>query len=309
MITKKLFYIIISMLAVMVVIFQACKKEEKTNHPPTCNIITPTNGQEFTQGENVNITADAIDNDGSISEVRFFVDDVEKGYVSTSPYNYQWITTNTSVGLRTIRATSFDNSGGYNSDKIIIDIIHGGAIGAFTDPRDGQTYKTVEIGNRTWFAENLNYETSNSWWYDNSFANGDIYGRLYLWDAAMIACPSGWHLSTDDEWKTLEMQLGLSQSEADQPGWRGTDEGKELKSTSGWNNGGNGMDVVSFKALPGGYHKAGDFSGLGHYSGWWSSTEFGISYAWCRSLLSNIDGIRRENYHKGYGLSVRCVSN
>jgi PKD repeat protein len=84
----------------------------------------------------------------------------------------------------------------------------GGGAGTFTDPRDGQTYQTVEIGSQTWMAENLNYETSNSWTYNNDPGYGNIYGRLYNWEAALSACPSGWHLPDKDEFNTLIVFLG-----------------------------------------------------------------------------------------------------
>jgi len=36
---------------------------------------------------------------------------------------------------------------------------------------------------------------------------------------------------SDEEWKQLEMYLGMSQSEADESGSRGTDEGGKMKTT------------------------------------------------------------------------------
>jgi hypothetical protein len=54
------------------------------------------------------------------------------------------------------------------------------------------------------------------------------YGRLYNWyavDDACGLCPSGWHVPTDWEFMTLEMELGMSESEANETGWRGTDQG------------------------------------------------------------------------------------
>lgn len=75
--------------------------------------------------------------------------------------------------------------------------------GTLLDERDGQTYRTVKIGDQVWMAENLNYaytgvpykygslregsftSDSTSWCYDNDPANCDTYGRLYTWAAAM----------------------------------------------------------------------------------------------------------------------------
>ena len=382
--------IVIAFIMGLAVTFDACKKEEeKSNQTPSCLITAPTNGQEIAKGETVTVSVNANDSDGSIVEVRFFVDGVGKSSANSFPYNYEWDTDIESIGSHILKATSIDNSGGSTSDEISVEIIQGGSApiadfnadqtsgivplivnftdlstnnptswqwdfgdgstsnqqnpshtynntgtytvtltttndygsdtktkvdyitstntGNYTDPRDGQTYKIVNIGSQTWFAENLNYETTDSWWYDNNSANGDIYGRLYLWDAAMTACPNGWHLPSDEEWKILEMHLGMSQSEADDTGWRGTDEGKKLKSISGWSSG-NGTDAVGFTALPGGYRdKDGSFYLLGSYGHWWSATEYSYTSAWYRYLGYFTDEVYRYGCDAEDGISVRCV--
>jgi len=183
----------------------------------------------------------------------------------------------------------------FSTDTITrADYITASNTGVFTDPRDGQTYDIVNIGGQVWFAENLNFEVPNSWWYENDSVNGNVYGRLYTWEAALEACPPGWHVPTDEEWKDLEMFLGMSQSQADGTGLRGTDEGTKLKSTSGWISGGNGTNIVGFNAIPAGRGDDGEaFERLGSDGYWWTSTESSDKVGWYRRLFFDHNGVTR----------------
>ena len=188
----------------------------------------------------------------------------------------------------------------------------------FTDERDGQTYKTVKIGDQVWLAENLNFKTENSWCYDDNPEHCEIYGRLYTWYAAVDTntCPAGWHLPTNDEWKTLEMELGMSQSEADTIDRRGTDEGGKLKEesvcTSHWKSPNKGATNSSgFTALPGGIrdYSDGAFYDLGTDADFWTATESDASNAWNRNLYYDYAEVDRYYFSKSDGFSVRCVKD
>jgi uncharacterized protein (TIGR02145 family) len=178
--------------------------------------------------------------------------------------------------------------------------------GGFTDRRDGQKYKTVEIGGRTWMAENLNYKTGDSeksGCYEKSEKNCKKYGRLYTWSAAKSVCPAGFHLPSREEWSDLVKAAG------------GNTAGTALKSKSGWNydNGrsGNGTDEFGFSALPGGYrHSGGGFYNAGNYGRWWTATEDDRFYAYYRSMgYGNVRDVREYSGNKSDGQSVRCVAD
>jgi len=164
-----------------------------------------------------------------------------------------------------------------------------------TDKRDGKKYKTVIIGERTWMAENLNYEAKGSVCYDNNPENCNKYGRLYDWNTAKEACPSGWHLPSDEEWKI--------------EGYVGGDAGKKLKSKGGWNNDGNGTDDFGFSALPGGSYSYGSFSNVGYRGDWWSATEDHASIAYYRTMGYDDSKVGRGNSEKSSLHSVRCLQD
>jgi len=202
----------------------------------------------------------------------------------------------------------------------------------FVDPRDNQSYTTVQIGTQCWMAENLNIgtmiqgasnQTNNAiiekYCYDNNTANCDVYGGLYQWNEMMQyvttpgvkgICPDGWHLPTDAEWCVLEQYVDPTIS-CSVTGWRGVDGGGKLKEagTTHWAAPNTGATNSSgFTGLPGGCrdYTAGSFFSLTYYGYFWCSSESG-SYAWYRYLSCNIAQVSRTSYNKYNGFSVRCL--
>lgn len=182
---------------------------------------------------------------------------------------------------------------------------------SFTDPRDDKTYRMVEIGDQFWMTENLNYVTSfGSFCYDQNSIYCNKMHRLYNWETAKTSCPPGWHLPSDEEWKELEMDIGMLEDAADSYGLRGTIQGRMIKSTSDWKNGGNGTNEMGFSILPAGQRSfSEEFILFGESATFWTSTSFSDWDAWVRELYYDKDGIYRVNYHNKMAFSVRCIRN
>ena len=108
--------------------------------------------------------------------------------------------------------------------------------GVFTDGRDGREYHYVRIGDLEWTTDNAKYNTGD----DNTrsiYSTQEIigdensindsltvskYGYLYSYEGAKQAAPDGWRLPSDEDWKNLEIALGMSKSDAGADGWRGS---------------------------------------------------------------------------------------
>jgi len=205
---------------------------------------------------------------------------------------------------------------------------------------DGRNYPIIQIGEQWWMAENLattKYNDStaiplvtgnSAWqalstpaycWYNNDETTYKYdYGALYNWyvvdtasNGSKNVCPAGWHVPTDEEWKQLEIYLGMSQTDADTFGERGTIEGGKLKEsgTLHWNSPNTAANnETGFTALPGGL-RTNYCLGMSNFGIWWSSTEATSSSVWTRSVIENSGKVRRNEDLKELGISVRCVKD
>lgn len=196
-----------------------------------------------------------------------------------------------------------DDSGHYDakSSSSISDsyfneeLLAAGKYGEFLDSRDGQVYKTIEIGSLVWMAENLNYSVAGSYCYKNNENYCAKYGRLYTWDVAIDVCPNGWRLPTMYEFESL---------------LKG--DGSNLKATSGWSGEGcvkcNGTNSTGFSALPAG-SRSGDgvFDFEGSCAYFWSSTKGNTYYNYELTLCGGMANV--ESFEKEGALSVRCVKD
>jgi uncharacterized protein (TIGR02145 family) len=203
---------------------------------------------------------------------------------------------------------------------------------------EGNTYKTIKIGNQWWMAENLKVTTfrsgekikgivSKEEWMNTTepaftiFNNapsgpGLLYNYYAVEDVALIA-PIGWHVATDEDWKILEEFIGMPAGEIDKTNWRGTDQGDQLKeettNISGWiyDEGVWGNNTTGFTAIGGScrvFNGEWGVPGLRHSGFWWTSTAQN-GYSWFRSLDYKKSGIFRYQAPPQYGFSIRCVKN
>jgi len=266
--------------------------------------------------------------------------DTDYSVTKTASHQYEM------EGIKTILLEVLDTYGNTDTTSRQITINKDtGDPGIVTDI-DGNEYNTVKIGNQWWMVENLRVTHYNdgteipllsnfsSWsttrngafcYYDDNNANVEGYGLLYNFHAVddyRGLAPEGWHVPSSEEWKEMEMYLGMTEEQASLTLWRGTDEGGKLKETGEehWTSPNTGAtNEAGFTALPAGYRNVnlqypqynGYFS-IGVYTSFWTSTGLSSSNnvnAMVRSLINDRAQISRTGSPRVNGLSVRCVKD
>ena len=220
--------------------------------------------------------------------------------------------------------------------------------GTVTDA-EGNVYKTVRIGNQEWTAENLRttkYNDNTAITQGTSGAAYSFYknttdaaakkkwGAFYSFAAVKTGklAPTGWHVSTDADWDTLQIFLmanGYNYDGTVSVLNRGTSESddnkiaKSLSAKTDWTPTAAGIgatgaigndlsknDASGFSALPGRYRSFdGDFYDQGNFAFFWTATEHDASYAWYRFFWSVSYDISRGDRVKTLECSVRLVRN
>lgn len=394
---------IFTIISILLLAFLIGCVDNSENEAPTCAILSPMPGLSYTIGDTVPISAQASDADGSIFEIKLYINGQGVAFANNDTLSYNWLTNNYSPGQYIVTFTAIDNLlstesvsinlslvADNNYPSLMLDslnsitfnsaIIYGKVLDAgdselselgicwstdanptitdnrttavlnndntfqihltsiaanttyylrayaennagnaysnemsfttpedlsfietstYTDPRDGQTYATVKIGDVWWLAENLNYYTNNSFYYNNDSSTFHSFGRLYNINEAKTVCPPGWHLASDDEWKSLETALGMPPSDINSTGYRGTNQGSLLKV------GGESH----FEAKLGGYgtldFNFNDFT-VGY---WWSDTELSTGEYYIREISDYYSTISRSTLSNFHLLNVRCVKD
>ena len=192
---------------------------------------------------------------------------------------------------------------------------------------EGNTYRTVQIGEQIWLAENLRATQFQD---GTTVATGAIpkdkpenllkYGRLYNWqdvaDSRNI-CPVGWRVATDEDWQQLEKTIGMAEAELDNTGWRGQNgighTLKEVQAEGPFNKIDQSLvNKHQFFARAAGVKWRSWYITQGWYTEFWTASETSSEKAINRTLAHQWWNMQKgKNYRsslsKDYLFSVRCV--
>jgi len=195
---------------------------------------------------------------------------------------------------------------------------------AHVEDIEGNSYRTVLLGDQCWFADNLRvtkYRDGQPIGDEQHDTNDlELYGRLYPWVVVANSaglCPAGFEVPTDEDFKTFEKSLGMSAEALAETGWRGSGfDSRRIKAfdiDDDWTDEQRAIvNATGFAALPSGLSVGWLAGGAGTYWESWTRSSFDEENAWGRTLhwSSYRDSNRRifrEATPKSRFYAVRCV--
>lgn len=284
-------YKTIGLIVILMVAFSSCEKKHQNVPPnPGYKLRPPGGNTETIFNFDASESSDAED---SLSDLKFRWD-----WESDGRWDTEWTS-------EPVREHRFLQSGVYQIDLEVMDT--DGAISLvfefvdvieffLFDNRDNHEYRTIQIGDQLWMAENLNYMTySGSWCHNDSIENCEKQGRIYDWYTAQTICPAGWSLPSGEDWDELIAFVGENPSD-------------KLRSLSGWNSDLNGSDTYGLNVMPAGYrHDYGAFAASDSYAYFWSTDIYSEMMAWSRLMSYDRPEVKTNFLNKGNAFSVRCL--
>lgn len=184
-------------------------------------------------------------------------------------------------------------------------------VNTFIDERDGEEYRYVKIGDQVWMVDNLRYNDGRSPEYGTESEYCEDCGRYYNFDDAYEACPKGWHLASDEEWRDLEVEVGMHRAEVSKMGWRGSAGGQSHHLLE---KGSSGLELLlcGYMIQTNLSKKKPKFGGINinKEAYYWTSSEYSSFYKFgYYRKLSGRRSILRENEKKDKRFSVRCLKD
>jgi len=270
----------------------------------------------------MDIAIGAKDLDGTITQVEIFLNGTSIAIKDSRPYIFSYEFKNIQPGDYLLEVVATDVQGGQRSDVRVIRVLPDQE--EFNDPRDGNIYRYVTIGNQTWMTDNLAFlpevslpiEESKSipYYYVYDYFGNDVstakqtdeyskFGVLYNWEAVKQASPEGWHLPTESEWQELldyiENEVGIA----------GESLGLHLLHTSE-----GGTNRYGFSAV----RVGGKISFEGYI--WWScsyekiayygdDTQYPVYFSLWSDRFHNWTAHTGTNWNPESGLPVRCIKD
>lgn len=191
--------------------------------------------------------------------------------------------------------------------------------GTLTDPRDGQTYKTVKIGIQTWMAQNLNLKT------DSSKESKFSCGKLYPWSEAVNIktafakkycgltsklnyqgiCPDGWHLPAEHDWNILKKYIVKQ-------GYKDIGPALRSKNADAWPGENDATDVFGFSLVAGGWISYAGVHVTNNGTSFWLPEESGpsaVSTEYGKDVTFGTLGFGTSSNFKKASLFVRCIED